>query len=107
MIGSRQELREMATTPVGDIELHLLFDYVKIRFPTLDIQHIIKNMLKLNINYMLHEDYGRYSYTAVSYTHLLYLPCCHQFQSDRQYFHTRSKSEAGCNFEKQTQHFYV
>ena len=41
----------------------MLFDYVKIRFPTLDIQHIIKDILKLNINYMLHEDYGHYSYT--------------------------------------------
>lgn len=36
---------------------------MKIRFPTLDIQHIIKDILKLNINYMLHEDYGHYSYT--------------------------------------------
>ena len=42
--------------------LTMLFDYVKIRFPTLDIQHIIKDILKLNINYMLHEDYGHYSY---------------------------------------------
>ena len=33
--------------------LFLLFDYVRIRFPTLDIQHIIKDVLKLNINYML------------------------------------------------------
>ena len=39
--------------------LTMLFDYVKIRFPTLDIQHIIKDILKLNINYM-----------PVSYTHL-------------------------------------
>ena len=29
--------------------LTMLFDYVKIRFPTLDIQHIIKDILKLNI----------------------------------------------------------
>ena len=43
--------------------LTMLFDYVKIRFPTLNIQHIIKDILKLNINYMLHEDYGHYSYT--------------------------------------------
>ena len=42
--------------------LTMLFDYVKIRFSTLDIQHIIKAILKLNINYMLHEDYGHYSY---------------------------------------------
>ena len=46
-----------------EVPLTMLFDYVKIRFPTLDIQHIIKDILKLNINYMLHEDYGRYSYT--------------------------------------------
>ena len=32
--------------------LTMLFDYVKIRFPTLDIQHIIKDILKLNINYI-------------------------------------------------------
>ena len=47
--------------------LFLLFDYVRIRFPTLDIQHIIKDVLKLNINYMLHEDYGFYSYTEHYY----------------------------------------
>lgn len=47
--------------------LFLLLDYVRIRFPTLDIQHIIKDVLKLNINYMLHEDYGFYSYTEHYY----------------------------------------
>ena len=47
--------------------LFLLFDYVRIRFPTLDIQHIIKDVLKVNINYMLHEDYGFYSYTEHYY----------------------------------------
>ena len=45
--------------------LTMLFDNVKIRYPILNIQHIIKDILKLNINYMLHEDYG-----PVSYTHL-------------------------------------
>lgn len=43
--------------------LTMLFDYVKIRFPALDIKHVIKDILKLNVNYMIHEDYGRYSYT--------------------------------------------
>lgn len=33
--------------------LYLLFDYVRIRFPTMDVQHIIKDILRLNINYML------------------------------------------------------
>ena len=39
--------------------LTMLFDYVKIRFPTLDIQHIIKDILKLNIHYMLQDVYKR------------------------------------------------
>ena len=43
--------------------LTMLFDYVKIRFPALDIKHVIKDILKLNVNYMIHEDYGHYSYT--------------------------------------------
>lgn len=46
-----------------DNPMFLLFDYVRIRFPTMDIKHIIKDILKLNINYMLHEDYGHYKYT--------------------------------------------
>ena len=50
-----------------DNPMFLLFDYVRIRFPTLDIQHIIKDVLKLNINYMLHEDYGHYKYTEHYY----------------------------------------
>ncbi len=47
--------------------LYLLFDYVRIRFPTMDVQHIIKDILRLNINYMLYEDYGHYSYTGHYY----------------------------------------
>ena len=34
-----------------DAPMFLLFDYVRIRFPTLDIQHVIKDILKLNISY--------------------------------------------------------
>ena len=54
--------------------LTMLFDYVKIRFPTLDIQYIIKDILKLNINYMLHEDYGHYSYTEETTSYWFDLP---------------------------------
>lgn len=50
-----------------DEPLFLLFDYVRIRFPTMDIKHVIKNILKLNIDYMLHEDYGHYKYTEHYY----------------------------------------
>ena len=52
--------------------LTMLFDYVRIRFPTLDIGHIIKDILQLNIQYMIHEDFGHYSYTEHYYICLLY-----------------------------------
>ena len=47
--------------------LTMLFDSVRIRFPTLDIGHIIKDILQLNIQYMIHEDFGHYSYTEHYY----------------------------------------
>ena len=50
-----------------DAPMFLLFDYVRIRFPTLDIQHVIRDILQLNIDYMLHEDYGHYKYTEHYY----------------------------------------
>lgn len=45
-----------------DSPLEMLFDYVRIRFPTLDVKHIVQDVLKLKLCYMLHEDYGFYSY---------------------------------------------
>lgn len=45
-----------------DSPLEMLFDYVRIRFPTLNVKHIVQDVLKLKLSYMLHEDYGFYSY---------------------------------------------
>lgn len=42
--------------------LTMLFDYVRIRFPTTDVKHIVHDVLKLKLDFMLHEDYGFYSY---------------------------------------------
>lgn len=50
-----------------DEPLFLLFDYVRIRFPTMDIKHIIKDVLRMNIQYMLHEDWAYFSYTEQYY----------------------------------------
>ncbi|MDN9572402.1 replication initiation factor domain-containing protein [Clostridioides difficile] len=50
-----------------DNPLTMLFDYVRIRFPTTDVQHVIHDILKLNMKYMLHEDFGFYSYTEHYY----------------------------------------
>ena len=65
--GMKLKLLEALERFNPEAPLFLLFDYVRIRFPTLDIQHIIKDVLKLNINYMIHEDYGFYSYTEHYY----------------------------------------
>jgi phage replication initiation protein len=45
-----------------DSPLEMLFDYVRIRFPTVNVKHVIEDILLLKMKYMLHEDYGFYSY---------------------------------------------
>ena len=45
-----------------DAPIEMLFDYVRIRFPTLDVKHVVEDILRLKLSYMLHEDYGFYSY---------------------------------------------
>lgn len=42
--------------------LEMLFDYVRIRFPTDKVEHVIEKILKINMDYMLHEDYAFYGY---------------------------------------------
>ncbi len=65
--GMKLKLLEALERFNPEAPLFLLFDYVRIRFPTLNIQHVIKDILKLNIDYMLHEDYGHYKYTEHYY----------------------------------------
>lgn len=45
-----------------DNPLEMLFDYVRIRFPTDNVTKIIEEILHLNMDYMIHEDFGYYSY---------------------------------------------
>ena len=45
-----------------DAPLEMLFDYVRIRFPTTDPKPVIEEVMKLKMDYMLHEDYAFYSY---------------------------------------------
>lgn len=42
--------------------LTMLFDYVRIRFPTTDVQFVVSKILRLKLDFMIHEDYGFYSY---------------------------------------------
>ena len=50
-----------------DAPLEMLFDYVRIRFPTTDVKHIVEDVLRLRLPYFIHEDYGFYSYTEHYY----------------------------------------
>ena len=45
--------------------LTLLLDYVRIRFPTMDIRHVIEDVLWLKMKYMVQEDHAFYSYTSM------------------------------------------
>lgn len=44
-------------------QLTMLFDYVRIRFPTTDVKHVIEDILQLKTDMMIHEDFGFYSYS--------------------------------------------
>ncbi|MGL9728693.1 replication initiation factor domain-containing protein [Enterococcus sp. DIV0756] len=45
-------------------DLELVFDYVRLRFDTHDVKHVIENLLKIKMTYMLYEDYAFYGYLA-------------------------------------------
>lgn len=45
-------------------ELELVFDYVRLRFDTHDVKHVIESILKIKMKYMLYEDYAFYGYIA-------------------------------------------
>ncbi|MFR4286700.1 MAG: MobT family relaxase [Enterococcus italicus] len=56
------ELDDMLERFNPELPLEMLFDYVRIRFPTTNPQGVIENILKLKMKYMIHEDYAFYSY---------------------------------------------
>lgn len=45
-----------------DNPLTMFIDYVRIRFPAMDIRCVIEGLMHIKMMYMLHEDYGFYSY---------------------------------------------
>lgn len=45
-----------------DAPLTMMIDYVRIRFPTLDMRHVIEDILRLKLDFMIHEDFGFYGY---------------------------------------------
>jgi len=47
--------------------LEILFDYMRVRFPTRDIKYVIESVLKIKMSRMIHEDYGFYGYNEHYY----------------------------------------
>ena len=47
--------------------LFLLIDYVRIRFRTLDVRHVIEDILRIKMKYMGEEEYGWYGYSGLYY----------------------------------------
>ncbi|OTN89883.1 hypothetical protein A5819_002381 [Enterococcus sp. 7E2_DIV0204] len=45
-------------------ELELIFDYVRLRFDTHDVKHVIEDILKIKMKYRLYEDFAFYGYIA-------------------------------------------
>lgn len=43
--------------------LEMVLDYVRIRFPTQDVRHVVEDILKIRFDVMIHEDFGFYSYS--------------------------------------------
>lgn len=47
-----------------DPELNLIFDFIRIRFPTHDAVHLLEQVMQLKMEYMLFEDWAFYGYAA-------------------------------------------
>lgn len=50
-----------------DAPLDLAIDYVRIRFPTMDVKYIAETILNIKFQYMNQEDHAFYSYTTQHY----------------------------------------
>ncbi len=59
---TKKEMEEVLERFNPEAPLTLLFDYVKVRFPTTDVKGVIKKIMKLNINFMIHEDHAPNNY---------------------------------------------
>lgn len=44
--------------------LEILFDYVRIRFPTMDVRHVVEDVLGIRMKYTIREGHAFYGYSA-------------------------------------------
>ena len=60
----QEKLMEAVEKFNPDAPMYLLFDYVRIRFPTMDVKHVIEDVLRLKMKYLVQEPRGMYGYTS-------------------------------------------
>lgn len=65
-IGLTQKMAERISSALDRLnpgeQLTMVIDYVRVRFRTINAHHIIRDVLRLSEEYMIHEDWGRYGY---------------------------------------------
>lgn len=64
--------------------LTMLFDYVRIRFPTTDVRHVADDVLQLQLKYMVFQEHGFYSYPCHYYYGDIFLCACIPGQEDEE-----------------------
>lgn len=66
-----ENLKEALMTALEKLKpaapLFLLIDYVRVRFRTTDIRHVVEDLLQIGLKFMGHEDFGFYSYSEHYY----------------------------------------
>lgn len=59
-----EAIRECLNRYDPDNPVEIVFDYCRIRFPTTDAVEVIKNIMRLNTDYMLYQEYAFYGYAS-------------------------------------------
>lgn len=60
------------------LPLEMLFDYVRIRFPTTNVKDVVERILKIKLKYFIHEDYAFYSYDEHYYLGDIFILTSHE-----------------------------
>lgn len=59
----KESLMESLERLNPDRPLEMVIDYMRIRFPTMDMRYVVEEILNLKMEHMIHEDYAFYSYS--------------------------------------------
>jgi len=72
-LGKRIPSQDLQNTIEFELEkfnpevIEILFDYMRVRFPTQDARHVVESILGIKMKRMIHEDYAFYGYNEQFY----------------------------------------